>query len=82
MFSGTTGKLIADSGVFINSYLPLAGGTMSGSINMGIQTITNVASIATSTGDINIGNNNTIGTNGCVTVGAGNTGGGSAVVFL
>lgn len=34
VFSGTTGKLITDSGATLSQYLPLAGGTMSGNILM------------------------------------------------
>lgn len=51
IFSGTTGKIITDSGVPISSisggpYLPLAGGTMSGDIAMGTHNLSNVGTLS------------------------------------
>ena len=45
----------------LGSYLALAGGTMTGSINMGVQNITNVTAIRPATTNIIYGNNTTIG---------------------
>ena len=59
-------------------YLPLSGGTMAGSIDMGNQTLTNVASIAMTSAIMNIGYLNTPNpVTGSLTVGSSNTGGGS-----
>ncbi len=56
----TTGKIIKDSGISTTSvtggpFLPLAGGTMVGGINMNSNTITNVSSIAPDATNILIG---------------------------
>ncbi len=40
-FSGTTGRLIVSAGAALSAYLPLAGGTMSGNINMASGQINN-----------------------------------------
>ncbi len=45
-FSGTTGRLITGAGAALSSYLPLAGGTMTGPLNMGSQAITAATTIA------------------------------------
>lgn len=37
VYSGTSGKVITDSGATLSQYLPLAGGTMTGEINAGNQ---------------------------------------------
>ena len=44
-FSGTSGKLITDSGASLSQYLPLVGGTMSGSLNMGSNAITGASTV-------------------------------------
>jgi hypothetical protein len=46
---------------------------MSGSIDMGAQTITNVSSVSTSSANINIGYSNTLLTTGTVLIGASNS---------
>jgi hypothetical protein len=48
-FSGATGKIVQDSGIAVSviaTKLPLAGGTMSGSIAMATNNITNIGSIS------------------------------------
>jgi hypothetical protein len=45
VFDSTTGKLIKDGGAALSAYLPLAGGTMSGDLNMGTHEVNNVAAI-------------------------------------
>ena len=63
-------KVIQDGGTLLSdlattaslaNYLLKSGGTMTGSINMGAQTITNVSSVSMSTSNINVGSNSTIG---------------------
>lgn len=48
IFSGTTGKIIADSGATLAQYLPSAGGTMAGTLNMGNNPVTG-ATVVTQT---------------------------------
>ncbi len=48
-FSGTSGKVITDSGSSLSQYLPLAGGTMTGDIVMGTHNITNAGTISGAT---------------------------------
>ena len=44
-FSGTSGRVIQDSGKALSAYLPLAGGTMSGNIAMGNNSVTGLAGL-------------------------------------
>ena len=53
--------------------LPLTGGTMAGGVNMGNQTLTNVASITTNSATVNLGFNNGVTPDEWVSVGSGNT---------
>jgi len=55
-WSGTSGRVIQDSGASLSQYLPLAGGTMSGPINMNNNIINNVGG-STFSGPINMNNN-------------------------
>jgi hypothetical protein len=47
-FSGVSGKVIQDSGHALSEYLQLAGGTMSGDLNMGSHNLASVASVDSS----------------------------------
>lgn len=49
-WSGTSGRVIQDSGASLSQYLPLAGGTMSGPINMGTNLINNVKGMTFTSG--------------------------------
>ena len=90
-FTGTA-KVLQDSNTALSSlattaalagYLPLAGGIMSGSLNMGMQTLTNVASITTSSLLFNMGYSNTPNpVSGSMTVGSFNTGGGTTASII
>ena len=79
LVSFVSDKVIKDSGISTSSgpWLPLAGGTMTGNINMNTHDLTNVNKITTSSSTINIGQSNTIPGTGSVFVGASNTGGGA-----
>jgi hypothetical protein len=77
-FNLTTGKVIKDSGISTTSvtggpFLPLAGGTMTGNLNMGVQNLTNVNSISTSSATVTIGNTNTNPSTNSICVGSNNT---------
>jgi hypothetical protein len=74
---------LSDSGIAASTltggpFLPLAGGTMAGDINMNSHNITNVNDITTSSSTINIGLSNTTSHTGSLSVGASNTAGTSA----
>ncbi|HRP37191.1 MAG TPA: hypothetical protein PLS50_05260, partial [Candidatus Dojkabacteria bacterium] len=73
-------KVIKDSGISATTgpWLPLAGGTMSGDINMNSNNMTNVNTITTAFSTINIGQANSTAGTGSISVGASNTAGGSA----
>jgi len=73
-------KVIKDSGISASTgpWLPLAGGTMTGDINMNSHDLTNVNKITTSSTDVNIGQSNTMTTGASsLTIGASNTMGGT-----
>ncbi len=92
-FSGTSGRLITSAGIGLAGYLPLAGGTMSGPIDMGAQEITDVSAIRTSTTNVIIGTGASVtgtisavvgdssssGANGGVVIGYGNSTNAAAV---
>lgn len=77
IFSGTSGKVIQDSGTMLSAYLPLAGGTMSGSIALGTNNLSNVGAISGATNSCladNIVNNVGSSVTGDVAVFSGSTG--------
>jgi hypothetical protein len=53
VFSGTTGKILADGGTTLSQYLLLSGGTMSGAILMGANNVTGATSVLTTNVDAN-----------------------------
>lgn len=55
VFSGTSGKVITDGGALLSAYLPLAGGTMSGELKMGGQTISGFTLLAPNDTNVLIG---------------------------
>jgi hypothetical protein len=68
-FSGATGKVISDSGASLSSYLPLAGGTMSGALNMNLNPIAVNTLDADTTAGLKWGNGTAIGANTSIAVG-------------
>lgn len=69
VFSGTGGRLLTSAGTSLAAYLPLAGGTMSGAINMGAQEINNLAAIRPAATNVIIGQTATVGSTSSVVIG-------------
>lgn len=75
LVSFVSDKVVKDSGISASSgpWLPLAGGTMSGDINMGVNNLTNVNNILTTFSTVTIGKSNINPSTNSICVGANNT---------